>query len=272
MAKFLSRAAAMSAFLALLGQTSHATAEILKQSTVLSVRFSGIPVGKAQFDIFIDGESYKVEASGKTAGIVDMFAPGKGQALSEGQAKPGLVLASMNKVNYTGKDEKSKLDMTFSNGDVDEVKLETSKPRDKSGPKWVPVTSDLLKSVIDPASSLVIPVSDQNANNGRAVCNRTMKIYDGDARYDMVLSYKRTQIIKTKGYGGYAYVCKLKYVPLAGHKRGQKNIEYMTKNEGMELWLAPIAKKPVFTVIRVEVPTWLGQVTALPEKFVSSTQ
>ncbi|MEZ5871166.1 MAG: DUF3108 domain-containing protein [Nitratireductor sp.] len=260
------------ALLASLGPTNSSRAEQIQQNTVLSVRFSGIPVGTANFNIQLNGQHYEVNANGKTAGIVDMFAPGSGEAKSEGAVKPDTILTSTNQVVFSGKDEKATLDMTFVDGAVEKVALKTNKPKDKSGPKWVPVKPEDLKAVIDPASTLVIPVPIGEANDGRKVCNRTLNIYDGDARYNMALTYKRTQPVKTDGYRGYAYVCKLKYIPIAGHKTGQKNIKYMAANEGMELWLAPIAKRPVFTVIRVEVPTWLGQVTALPVKFVSSIQ
>ena len=255
-----------------LSSATAARAEKISQNTVFSVRFSGIPVGTANFNIEVENDRYEVKANGKTAGIVDMFAPGRGEATSAGAVRPDTVLSSINQVVYSGKDEKSTLDMTFVDGTVDKVDLKTNKPKDKSGPKWIPVKAEALKAAIEPASTLVIPVPPQEANNGHKVCDRTLNIYDGDARYNMALTYKRTQLVKTDGYGGYAYVCKLKYVPISGHKRGQKNIKYMAANEGMELWLAPIAKRPVFTVIRVEVPTWLGQVTALPVKFRSNAQ
>ncbi|MFZ1815164.1 MAG: DUF3108 domain-containing protein [Rhizobiaceae bacterium] len=240
--------------------------------TVLDVRFAGLSVGKATFDISIDGSRYEMKLNGRTTGVADVFAPGRGEVESAGEARPELILASTNRTHYSGKDENSTLNMEFRDGEVTKVKLETTKPRKKLGKKWVPVQPEHLRSVVDPASAIVISVEPARANDPRAVCDRTLNIYDGDARYDMKLSYKKTLPVNTKGYKGYAYVCKLKYIPIAGHKTGQRNIEYMQKNDGIELWVAPIAKSPVYTVIRVEVPTWLGTVSAMPAYFGSVTK
>jgi hypothetical protein len=131
----------------------------------------------------------------------------------------------------------------------------------------VALTPEHLKSVLDPASSIVIPVDPARAGDPRAVCDRTLPIYDGDTRFDIALAYKATKTVTTEGYKGYAYVCGLRYVPIAGHKRNQKNIEYMRKNDGMEIWLAPMEKTNLYTPIRVEVPTWVGRVVAVPTYF-----
>ena len=55
-----------------------------------------------------------------------------------------------------------------------------------------------------------------------SACNQTFPIFDGETRYDIKLSYKDTQKVKTKGYNGYAYICRMRYIPLFGHKKNQK--------------------------------------------------
>ena len=84
-------------------------------------------------------------------------------------------------------------------------------------------------------SSVIVPVAWERANDPRAVCDRLLNVYDGDTRYDIQLNYKSTKPIRTDGYRGYAYVCSLRYIPVAGHKKKQRNIEYMSKNEDIEI-------------------------------------
>jgi hypothetical protein len=122
-------------------------------------------------------------------------------------------------------------------------------------------------SVIDPASSIVVRLSATEAANPKNACNRTIPIYDGDTRFDIALTYKFTKTVSTDGYNGDAYVCQLRYVPVSGHKTKQRNIEYMSGNRDMEIWLAPIGGTGIFSIIRVEVPTWVGTVTAVPTFF-----
>ena len=256
-------AVSVSALPAIAGQLQH--------KTVLEVAFGSIPVGTATFNIRFDQKSYSLDASGKTVGVAELFASGRGKAESSGRFEGGHVIADKNFVEYVEKKKTSTLEMAFANGAVETVKLNPDKRKPKEAPKFVPISPDQLMSVIDPTSSIVIPVPYEDANNPKAVCNRVINIYDGDTRFDIALKYKSTKPVSTQGYDGYAYVCQLRYVPVAGHRARQRNIEYMSKNKDMEIWLAPMAATNVFSPIRIEVPTWLGRVVAQPSFFGTIT-
>lgn len=255
---------ASAAILALVGA---ANAGQLRHKTVLEVRFGSIPVGEAVFDIRFDEKTYSLDASGKTVGIADLFASGRGKAESSGHFDDERIIVDKNFVEYVEKKKTSTLEMAFVGGSVESVTLVPDKRKTKIAPKYVPITPEQLKAVIDPASSIVIPVAWDRANDPRAVCDRVINVYDGDTRYDIALKYKSTKPVKTEGYNGHAYVCQLRYVPVAGHRAKQRNVEYMSKNKDMEIWLAPMAQTNVFTPIRIEVPTWIGRVTAQPSFF-----
>jgi len=242
-------------------------AEVRHHKTVFDVRFGALPVGSATFDIRFDEKSYAVDARGKTEGVVDVFAPGKGRATSEGAIDNSQVVSARHFVEFREKKKTETLEMAFADGAVESVKLTPEKPQKKRGKKWVPIEPDHLRHVMDPASAIVVPVEPGQANDPNAVCNRTFNIYDGGTRYDIALSYKATRKVKTEGYDGYAFVCRLRYVPVSGHKRGEKNVEYMAANKDMEIWLAPMAAMPFYSPVRIEVPTWIGTVSALPSYF-----
>jgi hypothetical protein len=242
----------------------------MRHRTSFDVRFAGLTVGEATFNIDYDATSYSIKARGKTAGIVDVFSPGKGKAISQGTFDASKVVAQKHFVEYEEPDKTSALEIAFSGGGVEKVNIIAGKQRSKKGRRWIKIEPEQLKSVIDPASTLVIPVAPDAAGNGQAVCNRTFNLYDGDTRYDIALKYKSTRQIATEGFKGTAFVCQLRYIPVSGHRRKEKNIEYMAANEDMEIWLAPIAGTSLFTPIRVDVPTWVGTVVAYPTYFGAS--
>ena len=266
---FLARMAALALCiqaLVLTGGAAHA--EMVTHRTVFNVYFGALPVGKATFDIRFDDSSYVLDGHGKTVGIVQLFAPGKGSVESQGRIEGNHVVAVSNTIDYTEKKKKSKFRMEFDDGNVKSVSYQPKKRKKKKhGRKWVPITEDQLRSVIDPASGLVVPVTPKQVNDPHAVCDRVLNMYDGDTRYDIALKYKATKSVSTDGYKGFAYVCQLRYIPVSGHRKKQRNIEYMSKNKGMEIWLAPMAKSSLYTPIRIEVPTWIGRVSAIPDFF-----
>jgi hypothetical protein len=255
----------LSAFAAV--AASPVAAELRHHKTVFDVRFGALTVGSATFDIRFDDKSYSIEARGRTEGVVDVFAPGKGVATSAGAIDKSQVVASRHHVEYKEKKKTETLEMAFAGGAVEKVKFTPEKPARKKGRKWVPIEPEQLKHVVDPASTIVVPVQPGEANDPKAVCNRTFNVYDGTTRYDIVLKYKATRKIRTDGYDGYAFVCRLRYVPVSGHKRGQKNVEYMAANEDIEIWLAPMSAMPFYSPVRIEVPTWIGTVSAMPSYF-----
>jgi hypothetical protein len=237
-----------------------------------ALKVAPLIVGKASFDYAIEGEKYRMALYGETAGIVSRFEQGDGVSRSSGAISSDGVRADRHFARYTSPKKTSKLNMTFRNGDVAKVEIRPkSAIRKKKGPKWIKIGEDDLKSVIDPASSILVPVAAARASDGKAVCDRTLRVYDGDTRFDMTLAYKATKPVKTEGYQGDAFVCSLRYTPVSGHETGQKNIEYMSANKGMEIWMAPMAAasgdNSLFSPIRVFVPTWVGNFTAEPSYF-----
>lgn len=258
---------AATVFAAVVGTSPAAQAERNTHRTIFDVRFGALPIGEATFDIRLRRNNYFIAMHGKTVGVAEMVAPGDGIAASNGSIDGGDVVAQRHTVRYTEKEKQSKLNMDFEDGAVEKVSLRPDNREKKNGPKWIQLTPDHLRNVIDPASSVVIPVEPDRVDDGNAVCNRTLNIYDGDTRFDMILNYKSTAQIDTQGYEGKAFVCQLRYLPVAGHERDQRNIKYMRENEKMEIWLAPTADSQVFTPIKVVVPTWIGNFTAEPRYF-----
>ena len=239
--------------------------------TDFRVKFGGVTVGKVTFGVAMKGDHYTFTGDGRTEGLADWFAPGKAVIKSEGRVAGSDHDAASHFLSVTENKKTAVLKMAFKGGRVSDVYLKPDKRKKKKAPKYVLIKPEDLVNVMDPASTMVVPVPYEKATDPKAVCDHRFRVYDGDTRFDIQLSYKRNRAISTEGYDGYAYVCKLKYIPVAGHKKKHKSTQQMAENNDMEIWLAPIdggsEKQSIFTPIRILVPTWLGTFSAEPDYF-----
>jgi len=234
-------------------------------TTKFNVNFTGIRIGKITFTIEIDGDDYLLKANGKTDGVARLFSKGKGSLKSAGRISGDSVISTNHSIEVNEKGKTATLAMSFDNGNLEEVSS-SEKQRDRTGKGYIPILEEHLKSIIDPASSIVVPTVE-NASSGNDVCGRTLNVFDGETRFDIEMSYKSTRPISAKGYKGLAYVCKFRYVPVAGHKKGHRSVELMRKNKKMEIWLAPISGTSVFTPIKIDVDSPIGRFVAFPKRF-----
>ena len=239
--------------------------------TDFRVKFGSVTVGKVTFGVAMNGDHYTFTGNGRTEGLADWFAPGKAVIKSEGEVDGDNHNAASHFLSVTENKKTAVLKMAFKGGKVADVFLKPDKRKKKKAPKYILIKPEDLVNVMDPASTMVVPVPYEKAKDPNAVCDHRFRVYDGDTRFDIKLSYKRNKAIKTKGYDGYAYVCKLQYIPVAGHKKKHKSTQQMAENNDMEIWLAPISggteKQSIFTPIRILVPTWIGTFSAEPDYF-----
>ncbi len=230
-----------------------------------TVYFSGIPVGVAVFDLLLKGKQYQLAISGKTIGLTKLLSNGKGSVRSAGIVHGSNVQSDVQRLNY--KDSKKKISslLVFKNKNLVSEKI-TPKPKVHSD--TVPVYEADKIGVIDPASGIILPVTSQNIGNGREICNRTLAIYDGGARYDIRLRYKRKEKRSIKGFKGEVFVCQLRWIPVAGH-RPKKNVKYMANNKGIEVSYAQLKNEAIYMPIKFTVPTKYGTVVAKATKFTT---
>ena len=248
--------------------TSPAFAEPKHHETRFSVSFGLVELGVAKFDIKFDDKSYSLQGRGNTTGLVKWFAPSTGKFVSAGdmindQLRPKKHLVSVKE----SKKKEESVQLAFAGNRVSDIRIRTNKKRNRVAPKYIPVLEKHKAAVIDPVSTLIVPMSGENAKDGRKVCNQRFPVFDGETRYDIKLSYKSTKQIKTDGYNGNSYVCQMRYIPIAGHRKNHRNTKEMSKNKNMEIWLAPMEGVSVFTPIKIVIGTKYGKFTANPVYF-----
>ncbi len=59
----------------------------------------------------------------------------------------------------------------------------------------------------------------------------------------------------------------MRYVPIAGHRKNHRSVEYMSKNQDIDLWFAPMEGSRYLSPVRIEVGTWIGNFVASADYF-----
>lgn len=236
--------------------------EKLNHQTRFDVKAGGIRVGEMAFTIVSDRKNYTLTGTGRTKGIAKWFSSGNAKMKSRGSLTGDIVNAKTHSISVSDGKKTETLKMKLKNGNITSIAMKPDKTKKHLQDKYYTISDADFKHIIDPASTLVLPVPYEKANDPKQACNHIHRVYDGETRYDMKLSYKKKAKVNTNGYKGWAYVCKLKYVPISGHKKSNRNVKRMAKNNDMEIWIAPIQATNVFTPIHINIPTWIGSFTA----------
>ncbi len=257
--------AALSAIILAAGPAGAGTVDL---RVTYAASISGIPVGKANVEAQLAGSEYAITGSGRVAGITALFADGKGRIQVNGKLQDQVIRPARYSQTII-EDKKKTLDMTFSGTQVINVTMTLDKkkkkraqknPKKKKGSRAIPVTEQHKKDVIDPLSVFLLPAAEMT---GEGVCNRTLPLFDGEQRFDVVMTFDRKSVHDTRP----VFVCSIAYRPIAGHKPGKKSVEFMVNNKKMEVWLAPIGKSGFVAPVEAHVKTRIGMLAIKATSF-----
>ncbi len=128
----------------------------------------------------------------------------------------------------------------------------------------VPVREQHLRGVVDPLSAIMVLSRGSNANP----CDRRIPIFDGKERFDLVFTYKGERKITEQtpsGQPSLAHVCRVKYLPIAGHKVDSET-SFMAANNEIEVALRPVPSANVLIPYEVNIPTMAGSATIISKR------
>ena len=227
---------------------------------------AGVPIGRGAWQIDVAGDQYIAAASGRATGLLAVFSGGHGSAASRGTIKGGLVQALSYASSVVSGKKSDVVRMTLSGGNVKDVSAEPPLP---PTPDRVPLTEAHRRGVTDPMTGGLIAVAGQGEMVTPDVCRRTLPIFDGRGRFDLVLSFKRIEHVRAEhGYAGPVVVCNVHYHPIAGHRPNRAAIRYLAEARDIEVWYAPIAGTRMLAPFRISVPTVLGPGVLEADSFV----
>ncbi len=186
---------------------------------------------------------------------------------SSGVVRAGVLWPITAEIGSADSSESRKISIAMSRG---RVRQETIDPPLPYRPDRVPLTQEHKRGVIDPLSALLMPVLSKGGPQEAGNCDRTLPIFEGTERFDIRLSYLRTEMVKTpKGYEGPAVVCRASYKAIAGH-RPQGSAQYMEQNRTIEAWLVPVEGTRMMAPWKITMGTRIGTLILEAAEFTSS--
>jgi hypothetical protein len=241
--------------------------------TKLEVRYSvsllGIPLGSGSSVLEIGDDSYKIVANGQVTGLLKAFSSGEGAAAVQGAIQDGRVSPSVYVVHIKSRNKVDEVRMAFAGGVVKQLAVE---PPVELKPDTVPLTEAHKRGVVDPISMGLLPAVGANGISPQA-CDRKIPAFDGRIRFDLTLSYRRMETVKSeRGYEGPALVCATRFVPIAGHESGRQGIKSLRDSRDIEIWYVPVAGTRFIAMYRINVPTQLGTAVLQATRFETSAR
>lgn len=232
------------------------------------ITLAGLTLGAADLTGAVEGERYELRMRAQLTGIASLFtSSGRGGADSAGSMAGGrLVPSAFTATGRSGSAERT-VRIGLAAGNASTVSIEPPfEPRPELGAR-VPLSDADRRGIIDPLSGVVALAANRTRPLDPANCNRTVPVFDGSQRFDMVLSYGETRSVQKPGYSGEVLVCNARYVPVAGHRPSRPSVRFMQDTRDISVWLAPIEGTRVLAPLRISVATMLGTTVVEAEKW-----
>ncbi|MEP9376797.1 DUF3108 domain-containing protein [Aquabacter sp. CN5-332] len=264
----LSRRAAFCAA-TLAGASAPALADgSLQAKYALSV--AGIEVGRATLIVQATDTTFEIAGTGKVSGILRAVSSGKGTAAARGTMEGGKPTPTVFAVNTEADGKVEAVRIGFAGTAVKELEVD---PEPKPLPDRIEMTDAHKANVIDPMSGAFVAVPGTGSLLSAAACTKAIPIFDGRQRYDVTLTFLRMEDVKAdKGYAGPAVVCRVGYVPVAGHRPTRSTVKYMQANKEMFVWLVPIAGTRLMAPFKVSIATMIGTAVLEATSFETSVR
>ncbi len=231
---------------------------------VYRVDLGGFNLGTFSLTTTLRGDNYEMRGEGRFTILEGLIYQWNGATASAGRVTIDGPQPTMYAFNYTeGKKRGERLRMTFDGGSVTRVSIV---PPKQPMPRTIPVTQDQLDGVLDPMSGAFLVAKSQNPNGDLKVCYQNVPVFDGWQRFDLVLTPKKSVTVKKNGPGSYAgpaVVCRVKFIPIAGHQPDNPGIRLMSQSNEIEVWLIPVKGTQMYVPYRIQLPTPVGYGTAM---------
>jgi hypothetical protein len=239
--------------LAFAGTAPFAQAQTLKVTYDLSL--AGLPLGKADLVSSFKGRKYEMQGNAKLTGLAMILTGGKGEASASGTlVEAGPRSRNFAVVSKTSDNQRS-VRMGLKGGRVADVEIDPPlEPKEDR----IPVKPADKRGVVDPMSALLMPAVASKSLTDPDNCNRTIPVFDGASRMNVVLTYAETKNVEVGGYSGPVLICNARYVPVSGHRPERPATKFMQENRDMSVWLAPVEGPRLLFPLKVSVRTMIG--------------
>ena len=239
-------------------------AENLFHKSKFAINYLGVNVGEMKHIVELSNDGYKIFGSAKANSVVSIVAKVKASFSSTGKILKNRLVPTTHSVKFNNGRKSGRIKMGFTPEGVREI---SAKPKIRYKKGTVPLEKSHLRNVLDPLSSLLFPVKQNEVGDGRKVCNRTLPIFDGRERMNLALSYKAKGSATIKGFRGDTFTCWVRYQPISGIRPHKKNIKFMKANRDMQVTVARMGDSNFYTLIGFRVRTSKGMASGSALEF-----
>jgi hypothetical protein len=231
---------------------------------VYQVNLGRLNLGDFRVTTTFRGDGYRMRGEGQFSILEGIIYKWIGSTSSAGRVTPDGPAPKTYAFSYSdGGRNGEQLRMTFDDGAVRQVSIS---PRKRPLPGTIPVTREQLEGVVDPMSGAFLTARSPNPYGDLNVCNQMLPVFDGKARFDLVLKPKKAVMVHNAAptnYSGPAVICRVKFIPIAGYQPDNAGIRLMTQSNEIEVWLMPVRGTHMYVPYRIVLPTPVGYGTAV---------
>jgi hypothetical protein len=158
---------------------SEKTGEAERFTTTYDFYIGGLSIAEISFIGDVSPLGYTADSTVETRGFLDLIVSGRVNAVAEGyRHTKGHLAPDRYETDYTARDEARTVSIAYS-GEVADVSITPPEP-----PKPYDTDASEHPGALDPVTAAVTMMDPRDPAD---LCNRTIPIFDGKRRYDIVL-------------------------------------------------------------------------------------
>lgn len=216
------------------------------------VIFNGFDIGRFAFEAEFRSGRYTLASSAQLSALLGAF-KWQGDTRVSGTLAKSTAAPREYAFDFQSNAKSGAVKMSFRDGDVTAIAAQPPTPPSED---IVPLERRHLNDVLDPLSAVIALTRPANG----APCSQRLQIFDGKQRFDLVLSPRGERQISEKrpsGLPGLVHVCDMRYVPLAGYKRGSQT-EELQQTMKIEVALRPVPSANLYIPHQIAIPVPVG--------------
>lgn len=227
--------------------SAHADAETYRLRYDASI--FGLPIGRADFTSELEENRFAVNGRFSSAGLARLFDAVDGSVSAQGRLSGDSVVPGRYDLQYKSGKKRESTSIKYARGRVAETVIT---PAPKKRPKdWIAVSDKDLAGAMDPLSALLSP-----AASAAEVCNRRVKVFDGEMRADIAFSPAG----RGEQIGKGTITCKARFVPVSGYRKGRSTIVFLRDKARILVAFKPLGSKGHHTPVEMRIGTKVGTV------------
>jgi len=221
-----------------------------------AVTYLHVTIGSGRWSLDVSGNHYATTASGEIKGMMSLLINGEGSGRADGVVGRSNPLPSRFAAHVVSTAENDDIEVAFQNGAVKEL---YATPPFPPTPKRVTVSAAVLVGVSDPLSAALAFMGGTN-DAVPNVCDRRLRIFDGRRRFDVALSFKRTEenVTVPPVFHGTGIICSVQLLPIAGQQAENSALKYLVESKNLEIEYSLIPEVHAFVPVAATLPTLIG--------------